>query len=198
MTKKKSVRHIVKHTGLPNGYRLVIGLQFSIFILIEMLVCALNFSLFFPPQFGNKFITHYRIFLSEIGYFVFIIRILAMSPFSPLPYHLEIPLSVLLPHRKKKFPSLQILLIFQQLDSAAKYSALCVLLAFLNTDVGRKWNDKKWERGRKKKKSFRMKYKEIRICLLYRSPTMKYCTSFSMRIAFHWFMLPNLVSVESP
>jgi len=50
-----------------------------------MLVCALSFSLFFPPSFGNKFISHYRIFKSGIGYFVFIVRILAMSPFSPPP-----------------------------------------------------------------------------------------------------------------
>jgi len=51
--------------------------------------------------------------------------------------------------------------------------------------------------GQKKNKSFRMKYKEIRICLSYRPRTMKYCTTSNMRIAFHWFMLPNPVSDES-
>jgi len=81
----KSFRHIVKYTGLTKGYLLIIGLQFSIFILIEMLVCALNFSLFFPPYFGNKFKIHYRTFFIRNWVLRFYYQDIGHEPILPPP-----------------------------------------------------------------------------------------------------------------
>lgn len=115
-----------------------------------------EFLITFPPQPGNKFITHYRMFFLN-GVLHFYHLDIGHEPISPSHIigqsHRAYSLTEKNPQPLESFDILAAGLCCQ-------IFCTCKLSAFTNRGLGRKWNDKEWEREKKRRNSLEWNIKK--------------------------------------